>query len=69
MRRSVPAALLADVWTTAGTDDGPTFPSTAPDRRIDWILTGADLPAAVCAWVPETEASDHRPVVAVLPDR
>ncbi len=65
---AVLTALLADAWTTGGSGDGPTFPTADPTRRIDWILTGADLPPAVCAWVPATEASDHRPVVAVLPD-
>ncbi len=54
-----------DVWELAGEGPGLTFPSTAPVRRIDyiWMDRGAAL-RALRAWVPATEGSDHRPVMA-----
>ncbi|HMO66458.1 MAG TPA: endonuclease/exonuclease/phosphatase family protein [Verrucomicrobiota bacterium] len=53
-----------DAWPAAGEGDGFTIPAERPAKRIDWILTPHGSPwRAVRAWVPETEASDHRPVV------
>ncbi len=59
------SALLDDAWILAGQGEGPTIPAEPPKRRIDyiWISKGGVL-VPIRAWVPETLASDHRPVVA-----
>lgn len=61
------AELFDDAWLRSGEGDGFTIPSAKPDRRIDylWLRKGAAL-RPVRAWVPATEASDHRPVVVEL---
>ncbi|MEX0594013.1 MAG: endonuclease/exonuclease/phosphatase family protein, partial [Balneolaceae bacterium] len=53
---------LQDVWAEAA-GPGTTFPADNPDRRIDYILYRGPW-QVVHAEVPETTASDHRPVVA-----
>jgi endonuclease/exonuclease/phosphatase family metal-dependent hydrolase len=52
-----------DAWLSVSKDPGFSFPANHPDRRIDyqWVSHGAAVP--VKAWVPVTEASDHRPVM------
>ena len=57
------AEFLTDAWPLVSTDPGLSFRSDKPDRRIDyeWISTNSITPLK--AWVPNTEASDHRPVV------
>jgi endonuclease/exonuclease/phosphatase family metal-dependent hydrolase len=58
---------FADAWTVAGNSGGFTIPAEKPARRIDyiWIRKGSGLvPGKV--WVPESVASDHRPVVAEI---
>lgn len=57
--------VFDDAWDLAGEGDGFTFRSTAPEKRIDYILVtpGIDVTRAE---VPSTEASDHLPVVADL---
>lgn len=57
-------SLLSDAWSP-GNGPGDTFPADTPERRIDYVMLGEGL-SAVAAFVPETEASDHRPVVAYL---
>lgn len=57
-------ARLRDVWPRTG-DPGPTMPSTAPTKRIDYVLVSDDIRVARVA-VPTTTASDHRPVLAEL---
>jgi endonuclease/exonuclease/phosphatase family metal-dependent hydrolase len=55
------AALFSDVWPACGSGDGYSFRSDVPDRRIDYImLAGVHCTAAR---VPDTQLSDHRPVV------
>jgi endonuclease/exonuclease/phosphatase family metal-dependent hydrolase len=55
-------AILRDAWE--GQDDpGYTFPSHAPDRRIDYILHSEHFRVR-CIIVAGTEASDHLPIVA-----
>ena len=54
---------LHDVWLVSS-NLGLTFPSAAPAKRIDYILTSG-LRAALVEVVPAT-ASDHRPVSASL---
>jgi endonuclease/exonuclease/phosphatase family metal-dependent hydrolase len=61
------AERFDDVWRLAGAGDGFTFPSTGPDRRIDYLWVGKGAPLRpLRAWVPRTEASDHLPLVAEL---
>jgi endonuclease/exonuclease/phosphatase family metal-dependent hydrolase len=58
---------FSDAWTVAGKSDGFTIPAEKPNRRIDYIWLRKDsglVPGKV--WVPESEASDHRPVVAEI---
>lgn len=59
-------ASMLDVFSAAGDGPGETFPATAPDRRIDYIMQSLDWLPPVRAWVPETTASDHRPIVVDL---
>jgi len=56
-----------DAWATSGEGEGFTFPSDAPNRRIDYIWVSRDSGfKALRTWVPSTLASDHRPVVAEI---
>lgn len=55
---------LQDVWTIQE-DPGYTFPAPAPDRRIDYILHSGHF-VVKKVYVVDTQASDHRPVVADL---
>ena len=55
---------MRDAWDP-GAGDGFTFPGDAPVRRIDFVLVAGPVQVAG-ARVPETAASDHRPVVADL---
>lgn len=62
-------AGFADGWTqkTQQTTDGLTYPADKPTKRIDYVFhrnLGADVDAA--ATVPDTLASDHRPLVVTL---
>lgn len=53
-----------DAWLAAGEGDGFTIPADRPAKRIDYLWTPHGSPwRAVRAWVPVTEASDHRPLV------
>lgn len=58
------AAEFDDVWPLVGAGEGFTIPSARPERRIDyqWRRQGAPLRPRR-AWVPESDASDHRPLV------
>lgn len=61
------APLLArfrDAWS-AGTGPGYTFSSTAPAKRIDYVLVSDDI-RVIEATVPAATASDHLPVVVKL---
>lgn len=42
-----------------------TFPSTSPNRAIDWILVDERL-QVVSQTVPAIELSDHRPIIGVV---
>lgn len=55
---------LSDSWLACGAGEGMTFPAAAPDRRIDYVF----FRQARClhARVPETQASDHRPLFVTL---
>jgi endonuclease/exonuclease/phosphatase (EEP) superfamily protein YafD len=57
--------MFDDTWPQAGHGDGFTIPAEKPAKRIDyiWISRNSAL-KPLKAWVPVSEASDHRPVVA-----
>jgi endonuclease/exonuclease/phosphatase family metal-dependent hydrolase len=57
-------AVLHDAWIHTD-DHGYTFPADAPDRRIDYILHSGHFTVGD-VYVVDTQASDHRPVVADL---
>lgn len=57
-------ARVRDAWPRGG-DPGHTMPSSAPAKRIDYVLVSDDIRVVHTA-VPPTTASDHRPVVAEL---
>jgi endonuclease/exonuclease/phosphatase family metal-dependent hydrolase len=57
-----------DAWTEArAADEGFSYPADKPAKRIDYILfRSEDNVRAKRAWIVETSASDHLPVVADL---
>lgn len=57
-----------DAWIDArGTGEGFSYPADKPAKRIDYIFTRkADGIGTKSAWIVETLASDHLPVVAEL---
>ena len=59
---------FADAWSaTRPNDEGFSYPADKPAKRIDYIfMRQADGIRARRAWIPETLASDHVPVVADL---
>jgi glycerophosphoryl diester phosphodiesterase len=56
---------LVDAWPRGGEGDGFSYPSSAPDRRIDYVLTTADVDVEAARTLP-SPASDHLQVVADL---
>lgn len=60
-------AHMTDSWAAPGSGDGFTFPAEAPRRRIDYIFLGRRWPGPLETFVPETTASDHRPIVTTIP--
>ncbi|HEX6471165.1 MAG TPA: endonuclease/exonuclease/phosphatase family protein [Streptosporangiaceae bacterium] len=66
------SAELAPLWSEvndalllAGGGDVPTYPADVPAQRIDYVTATSGI-GVHAAGVPETVASDHRPVVADL---
>jgi endonuclease/exonuclease/phosphatase family metal-dependent hydrolase len=56
-----------DAWSSARpADEGFSYPADKPAKRIDYILFGRDSIRTRRAWIVETLASDHVPVVADL---
>jgi len=54
-----------DTWELVGHGGGQTYPSPKPTDRIDYIWISKDKSVVpIKAWVPDTQASDHRPLVA-----
>ncbi len=54
-----------DTWARVGQGTGFSFPAGKPIKRIDYLWISKDealMPLK--AWIPESEASDHLPVVA-----
>lgn len=56
---------LTDALTVVGARHTPTWPAGAPVKRIDYITYTPGI-RTIDAYVPDTLASDHRPVVADL---
>jgi endonuclease/exonuclease/phosphatase family metal-dependent hydrolase len=56
---------LTDALTVAGQRTTPTWPADVPAKRIDYVTFSAGVGVSG-AHVPDTLASDHRPVVADL---
>ncbi|HEY0541605.1 MAG TPA: endonuclease/exonuclease/phosphatase family protein [Actinoallomurus sp.] len=56
---------LTDALTVAGQRTAPTWPADVPAKRIDYVTFSPGI-RATGAYVPDTLASDHRPVVADL---
>lgn len=56
---------LNDPWAVRGAGDGFTYPADTPTKRIDYVLASPDVGVRSVV-VPDTLASDHRPVVAEL---
>jgi len=53
-----------DAWELAGRDKGWTYPAKTPRKRIDYVWISKLLPFEVIgAYVPESAASDHRPLI------
>jgi endonuclease/exonuclease/phosphatase family metal-dependent hydrolase len=72
-----PSKDIGDLLSDAGMVDafnekhrfqlGFTSPANFPIKRIDFIYRGKSFGKTAHAWVPNTKASDHRPVAAVIP--
>ncbi len=59
------ARNFTDAWTLSGLGNGNTIPAEKPVRRIDYIWLHKAAPLSpLKVWVPQSEASDHLPVVA-----
>ena len=58
-------AGMVDTWSEVGQGDGLSWPADDPFQRIDWIWHSPDL-RPLSAETLNTQASDHRPVVAVF---
>jgi endonuclease/exonuclease/phosphatase family metal-dependent hydrolase len=56
---------LTDALTAEGQRTVPTWPADVPVKRIDYVTYSSGI-RATAAYVPDTLASDHRPVVADL---
>jgi endonuclease/exonuclease/phosphatase (EEP) superfamily protein YafD len=57
--------ILDDTWELIGSGEGLTFSADKPHKRIDyiWISRGESL-RPLKMWVPQSDGSDHLPVVA-----
>jgi endonuclease/exonuclease/phosphatase family metal-dependent hydrolase len=57
---------VCDGWAAAnGPEGGLTYPASAPVSRIDYVTSAGELRAAR-AEVPDSQASDHRPVLVTV---
>ena len=53
-----------DVWAQIGEGDGFSFPAGKPAKRIDYLWTSRNESLVpLKAWLPQSDASDHLPVV------
>ena len=54
-----------DTWAQVGQGNGFGFPANKPTKRIDYLWISKDKALVpLKAWIPESKASDHLPVVA-----
>ena len=59
------AHTFQDAWTRVGEGDGFSFPANGANRRIDYIwFTRPEVLIPRKIWLPQSEASDHLPLVA-----
>jgi len=58
-------AGFRDAWQECGAGEGPTFPASAPVRRIDYLYLTGDTRCR-SAEVPAVDPSDHRPLLVRL---
>ncbi len=59
-----------DTWVLSGKGDGLTIPVINPRKRIDYIWISKDKSLVpLKAWVPQSDASDHLPLVAEFEQR
>ena len=59
--------VFEDCWLKVGVGPGFTIPVQFPAARIDYVFIEKNSPLApLKAWVPQTQASDHLPVVVEL---
>ena len=59
------AQTFDDTWTLVGQGGGFTIPAANPRKRIDYLWISRDKSLVpLKAWVPQSHASDHLPVVA-----
>ena len=63
---SVISNQYTDVWRLCGAGDGLTFDSANPTKRIDYIFQHPYAFPCDISLVPNTQASDHRPVYATF---
>ena len=57
-----------DMWTVCGEGDGYTFDAKNPSRRIDYMFQKPATFKCIKAEIPDTLASDHRPLVYTFSD-
>lgn len=55
---------LSDTWVN-NAEPAPTFPSTKPEKKIDYVFT-TDSFCASGTYIPKVYASDHFPIVVDL---
>jgi endonuclease/exonuclease/phosphatase family metal-dependent hydrolase len=61
------SSLFDDAWSVLPADEGFSYPADKPTKRIDYIFTRrTDEIKTKRAWLVNTLASDHVPVVADL---
>lgn len=59
--------FLNDAWAMVGQGEGWTFSADQPQRRIDYVwFAPTESLKPLKAWVPETKASDHLPLVVEM---
>ena len=51
-----------DLFASCGTGQPFSFPANKPEKRIDYLLGRSNM-KCVRAEIPDTQASDHRPVL------
>ncbi len=66
---SLESAGMVDAYNEKHSFFGFTSPANFPIKRIDFIYRAKSMGKTQHAWVPSSQASDHRPVAAVIPLR